>query len=138
MSAESLSLIAGTVLSLIFSYVPGAKGWYLQFNGQAKRLIMLTLISLSAGIVFGLSCLGWGSEFGITLSCNQAGMFGLVRQVVLAIIANLLRTRDGGIAAITGGLICLLLIPIAPAGLPIILSVFGVAVALFVVRTSEP
>ena len=88
MSAESLSLIAGTVLSLIFSYVPGAKGWYLQFNGQVKRLIMLALISLSAGIVFGLSCLGWGSEFGITLSCDQAGMFGLVRQVVLAIIAN--------------------------------------------------
>jgi len=65
MSAESLSLIAGTVLSLIFSYIPGANGWYLKFNGQAKRLIMLGLISLSAGVVFGLSCLGWGSEFGI-------------------------------------------------------------------------
>ena len=88
MSAESLSLIAGTVLSLIFSYIPGAREWYLQFNGQAKRLIMLALISLSAGIIFGLSCLGWGSEFGITLSCDQAGLFGLVRQVVLAIIAN--------------------------------------------------
>jgi len=88
MSAESLSLIAGTVLSLIFSYIPGAKRWYLQFNGQAKRLIMLGLIGLSAGVIFGLSCLGWGSEFGITLSCDQAGLFGLVRQVVLAVIAN--------------------------------------------------
>ncbi|MBK5109258.1 MAG: hypothetical protein JJE12_14070 [Anaerolineales bacterium] len=88
MSAENLSLIAGTVLSLIFSYIPGAKEWYLQFNGQAKRLIMLGLISLSAGVVFGLSCLGWGSEFGITLGCDQAGFFGLVRQIVLAIIAN--------------------------------------------------
>lgn len=88
MSAESLSLIAGTVLSLIFSYIPGAKEWFLQFNGQGKRLIMLALISLSAGIVFGLSCWGWGFEFGITLICNQTGLFGLVRQVVLAIIAN--------------------------------------------------
>ena len=88
MSAESLSLITGTVLSLIFSYIPGARGWYMQYNGQAKRLIMLGLISLSASVVFGLSCLGWGSEFGIALGCDQAGFFGLVRQVVLAVIAN--------------------------------------------------
>ena len=88
MSAENLSLIAGTVLSLVFSYVPGASAWFMQFDAQVKRLIMLGLIILSAGVVFGLSCLGWGSSFGIQLSCDQPGLFGLIRQVVLAIIAN--------------------------------------------------
>jgi hypothetical protein len=88
MAAESLSLIAGTVLSLLFSYVPGVKGWFLPLDPQVKRLIMLGLIILSAGTIFGLACLDWGAEFGITLVCNQTGLFSLVRQVVLAIIAN--------------------------------------------------
>ena len=88
MPAESLSLIAGTFLSLIFSYVPGAKGWFMQFEPEVKRLIMLGLIILSAGVVFGLSCLGWGAEVGINLSCDQTGLLGLVQQMVIAIIAN--------------------------------------------------
>ena len=88
MSAENLSLTAGTVLSLVFSYVPGAKGWYMQFDPQVKRLIMLGLIILSTGAVYGLACFGWGTELGITLSCDQAGLVGLLRQAVLAIIAN--------------------------------------------------
>lgn len=88
MSAENLSLTAGTILSLVFSYAPGAKQWFLQFDQQVKRLIMLGLIILSAGAVYGLACLGWGTELGITLSCDQTGLFGLLRQVVLAIIAN--------------------------------------------------
>ena len=88
MSAENLSLIAGTSLSLVFSYFPGASRWFIQFDAQAKRLIMLGLVMLSAGVAFGLSCLGWGASFGIQLSCDQPGLLGLVRQVVLAIIAN--------------------------------------------------
>ena len=88
MSAESLSLIAGTFLSLIFSYIPGAKGWFMQFEPEVKRLIMLGLIILSAAVVFGLSCLGWGFELGITPVCDQTGLLGLVQQIVIAIIAN--------------------------------------------------
>jgi len=88
MSAENLSLIAGTLLSLVFSYVPGAKGWFTQFDPQVKRLIMLGLIIISAGVVYSLACLGWGTEFGINLQCSQSGLFALVEQVVLTIIAN--------------------------------------------------
>ena len=88
MSAESLSLIAGTFLSLVFSYIPGAKDWFMQFEPEVKRLIMLGLIILSAGVVFGLGCLGWGPDLGITLACDQAGLLGLVQQIVIAIIAN--------------------------------------------------
>jgi hypothetical protein len=88
MSAENLSLIAGTVLSLVFSYIPGASDWFTSFDAQVKRLIMLGLIVLSAGIVYGLSCQGWGESYGIQISCDQSGLVGLVRQVVLAIIAN--------------------------------------------------
>lgn len=88
MSAESISLIAGTLLSLVFSYIPGAREWFAQFEPTVKRLFMLVLIIVSAGVVFGLACLGWGMELGISLSCDQAGLLGLVKQIVIAIIAN--------------------------------------------------
>jgi len=88
MSAESLSLIAGAVLSLVFSYIPGAKGWFMGFEPEIKRLIMLGLILVSAAAVFGLSCLGWGIDLGINLSCNRSGLLGMVQQIVIAIIAN--------------------------------------------------
>ena len=42
----------------------------------------------------------------------------------------LLRSKEGLTAALAGGLICLALLPVAPAGVPIIASVFGVAAAL--------
>lgn len=88
MSAETLSLISGTVLSLIFSYLPGAKSWFIPFSAQTKRLIMLTLLLVSAGIVYSLSCLGWGTAWDITVTCDHKGLMGLVEQTVIAIIAN--------------------------------------------------
>jgi uncharacterized membrane protein YeaQ/YmgE (transglycosylase-associated protein family) len=48
------------------------------------------------------------------------------------VIGNLLRQRQGLVAALIGGLLCAALIPIAPAGLPIIISVCGAVVALSV------
>jgi hypothetical protein len=88
MSAESLSLVAGTVLSLTFSYVPGARSWFERFEPEIKRLIMLVLLVVTACIVYGLSCLGWASDWGISLNCDRSGLLGLIEQLVIAIIAN--------------------------------------------------
>ena len=88
MSAESLSLIAGTLLSLVFSYIPGAKDWFMRFDPTVKRLIMLGLIIISAGVLFGIACLGWGTGLGFSLSCDQSGFLGLLQQILIAIIAN--------------------------------------------------
>lgn len=88
MSAESLSLVAGTILSLTFSYIPGARSWFAQFEPEIRRLIMLGLLVLAAGVVYGLTCLGWAKEWGITLTCDQSGVMGIIEQLVIAIIAN--------------------------------------------------
>ncbi|UCD42307.1 MAG: hypothetical protein JSV69_01425 [Chloroflexota bacterium] len=87
-SAESLSLVAGTTLSLFFSYVPGLRSWFDEFNPEFRRLIMLAMLLCSASLVYGLTCLGWAAEWGVSLTCDRAGLFGLVEQLVLAIIAN--------------------------------------------------
>lgn len=94
MTTETLSLLAGSLLSLGFSYVPGLAGWYDRLGeggsdgGTAKRLVMLALLVLVAAGAFGLACSGWGSAVGLALTCDQSGAAGLVRALVLAIVAN--------------------------------------------------
>lgn len=81
--------------------------------------------------------LGWflGIGVGVFLGnvIGDASRFGLdavFPAALLAIIGNLLRRRSGATAAAIGGGLCLLLIPVAPAGVPIIASLAGAVVAL--------
>lgn len=85
---------------------------------------------------------GWylGIVVGVFLGnvIGDADRFGLdavFPAALLAIIGNLLRQRAGAVAAAVGGGLCLVLVPIAPAGVPIIVSVVGAFVAL---RVASP
>ncbi|MGA1051589.1 MAG: AzlC family ABC transporter permease [Ilumatobacteraceae bacterium] len=89
---------------------------------------------------------GWylGVVVGVFLGnvIGDADRFGLdavFPAALLAIIGNLLRQRAGAVAAAVGGGLCLVLVPVAPAGVPIIVSVVGAFVALRVssVRPAE-
>jgi hypothetical protein len=88
MTAEFLSLVAGGVLSLLFSYIPGANSWFAGLQTTSKRLIMLAFLALTAGVVFGLSCTSWGAAWGIEIACDQGGAQKLVTAFVLALVAN--------------------------------------------------
>lgn len=48
MSAELLSSIAGVLLSLAASYIPGFSDWYAALGGNPKRLVMLAALALAA------------------------------------------------------------------------------------------
>jgi len=61
---------------------------------------------------------------------DRFGLDAVFPAALLAIIGNLLRTKEGLTAAVAGGLICLVLLPLTPAGVPIIASVLGVVAAL--------
>ena len=86
----------------------------------------------TAGMMLGwFSGVAVGTFLGDVLGdTSRLGLDALFPAALLAIIGNLLRTRDGRNAGIAGGLFCLVLLPIVPAGLPIILSLGGVAVAI--------
>ena len=88
MTAEMLTLIAGVLLTLGFSYIPGLRTWYAGKSDEVKQVIMLVLLVVVAGVSFGLACLGWGASLGIVLACTVDGGLGLVMQIVLAIMAN--------------------------------------------------
>jgi len=85
MTADVLALYAGAVLSLLASYVPGLSGWYDGLEGTYKRLLMAGLLLLVGIGVVGLACAKVGS---IPVTCDQAGVEGVVRAFVLALIAN--------------------------------------------------
>ncbi len=84
MSAEELASLAGIALSLIFSYTPGLSVKFAALEGVYKRLIMVGMLALTAGAVYGLSCAGWLDA----VSCDEAGIRGLVMAFVAAVVAN--------------------------------------------------
>ena len=75
---------AGLILSLVCSYVPGAKQKYAALDGTGKRLVMLGLLFLAALGIFGASCAGYIS----TVACDQAGAMKLVGLFFAAAVAN--------------------------------------------------
>ena len=90
-------------------------------------------------MVTGAMFAGWipGTIVGAALGnvigdADAIGLDALFPAALLAIIGNLLRRGDGAAAAAVGGGLCLVLIPVAPAGIPIIASLVGAAVALAV------
>ena len=88
MSAEVLAAIAGIVLSLALSYIPGLNTAYAKLDSVWKRVILLVLLVLVAGVAFWISCEGWGSAWGVTVECSQAGAQALISAFVLALIGS--------------------------------------------------
>ena len=88
MTAEQLIAIAGAILSLAFSYIPGLKNRYEPLSDEMKRLVMLGLLVLVVAGVFGLACSRFGAYVGIAVACDEPGLVALVWALVLAIMAN--------------------------------------------------
>jgi len=98
MNPELLSILAGSLLALLFAYTPGLADWYQQLGsgkdgqpsdgGTRKRLVMLVCLAMTALASFGLACSGWGHWFGLELTCSQAGVAEMLKSFVLALAAN--------------------------------------------------
>ncbi len=84
MSTEEISLFAGALLSLIFSYVPGLKTKFNKLDGDKKRLVMLSCLLIVPLGALGLSCIGRGDYF----PCTQDGVWQALTAFLLAAVAN--------------------------------------------------
>ena len=84
MSVEQLAAIAGAVLSLAFSYIPGLDEGFANLEPTHKRLIMGGLLVVVAVAVFGLSC----GNLLASVTCDKQGALGLVNVLIMALIAN--------------------------------------------------
>ena len=85
MTVEELTMYAGSVLSLLFAYAPGIKGWYDARTPQEKALTMLFALLVVTGAAFGLTC---GGFVAVGVVCTKLGLTELVKVFVMALIAN--------------------------------------------------
>jgi len=84
MEPNEISAVAGVVLSLFFSYVPGLNAKFAALAPEWKRLIMLGLLAVVAGAVYGLSCTGvwrW-------VECDTEGAKLLIKAFIVAVVTN--------------------------------------------------
>jgi len=88
MTGSTLAALAASLLSLLFSYVPGFKTWYSPKDPYLKRLIMLALVIVVAMGAFSFACAGLADDFSVNVSCDAFGAWGLVRAVIAAVAAN--------------------------------------------------
>ena len=84
MTEQTISTIAGIIISLIFSYVPGAKDYFETIDSNKRRLVMLAILAVATAGIFGATCAGYST--GAT--CDNDGAQSLVRIFISAMIAN--------------------------------------------------
>jgi hypothetical protein len=89
-TAEELGAVAGVVLSLMFSYVPGVREKWDALEGTVKRLVMAGLLALTALVIYGLACSGIAELAGLVggITCDASGVVALVRVFVTALVVN--------------------------------------------------
>lgn len=87
LTPETLTFLAGFLLSYVVELVPKLNSWYAGLSGAQKRGIMLLFTILTAAGVYGLSCagLGWISP-GFFVSCDVAGLQSLGQILIMSII----------------------------------------------------
>jgi hypothetical protein len=90
MDINLLALIAGGLLSLCFSYIPGLQPWFSALTAEAKSAIMAGLLLLVSAVIFALQCGGLLEALlpGLGVTCNQSGVLLLVRIFIMALVAN--------------------------------------------------
>jgi hypothetical protein len=84
MTETTLASIAGVIISLAFSYIPGLKDKYALLTADYKRLVMLGALLIVALGIFGASCAGLSAQ----VTCDVAGAQALVSMFISAAIAN--------------------------------------------------
>ena len=124
-----------TIAAIVNAFDPNVAIAVQQESPEAvEREFWRTTVGMMGGWFAGVFV---GTFLGDVLGdTSRWGLDAIFPAALLAIIGNLLRTRDGLSAGIAGALLCVVLLPIAPAGLPIILSLGGVGVALVLSKVS--
>lgn len=84
MTSDQLGAVAGALLSLAFSYVPGLSDTFAALDTRMKRLVMAGLLLVVAVAALALSC----ARVVNTVECSQSGAVQLVNVFISALVAN--------------------------------------------------
>ena len=85
MTDNTVGMLAGAILALLFGYAPGLRPWYETLEPTRKALVMLALLLLAALLLYGTACY---TPFDTGVTCDEAGLWQVVRLFLAAMIAN--------------------------------------------------
>jgi hypothetical protein len=84
-SISAIPAVAGAILSLFFSYIPGIESWYANLETTSKRLVMLVLVILVSAGIYGLGCAGLITT---SVTCDKGGLMQAVNIFFSVLVAN--------------------------------------------------
>jgi hypothetical protein len=85
LTAATISAVAGIVLSLAFSYVPGLSHWFDAQTGTTKRLVVLaSLVVVTAGAL-AIGCTGILPSSTV---CTTATITDAIAAFIAALVAS--------------------------------------------------
>ena len=76
---------AGAVIALVFGYFPSLRVKFAGLTPEMKSVVMILTLIITAFAVWGAGCFGW-LDSGV--ACTKDSLPGLVKLIVIAIIAN--------------------------------------------------
>lgn len=88
MNPELLSSMAGAILSLLASYVPGLNTAYDKLSPTAKRLVMALLVTVAAVISAAWSCSSPDTQEAIDVCMAGSGWRTYAQSIIAALVAN--------------------------------------------------
>lgn len=85
MDTNVLSMFAGSVISLLFSYVPGFNVWFDKQTGEMKRLIAFAALAVTSVAIVALSCYG---VYDLGVVCSESGLLDFFKVFILSLVSN--------------------------------------------------
>lgn len=86
-----LWMLLGSLLSILADIIPGFNSWFDSRTKNVKRWVMLTLLLVVSGAIFGLNCWVVSAPYivkYVQVACTEAGFLDLVVAFVYTIVGN--------------------------------------------------
>ncbi len=87
---ETLSAVAGVVLSLCLSYIPGLRTYYGAFSEDQKKVVMLGLLALVTIAIVALSC----TQTLVLIPCSQENLGQVVLRAIMVFVSALIGNQS--------------------------------------------
>jgi multisubunit Na+/H+ antiporter MnhB subunit len=90
LTAGTISAVAGIVLSLALSYVPGLNQWFDKQTGTTKRLVVLAcLVVVTAGaLTLGCTAILPSNSWATPATCSTATITDAIAAFIAALVSS--------------------------------------------------
>jgi hypothetical protein len=85
MTENTVGMLAGALLALLFGYAPGVRQWYEALEPTRKALVMAGALLVAALLLYGAACY---TPWQVGVTCDEAGFWQLAQLFIAALVAN--------------------------------------------------